>query len=331
MRFLFLTDTHLRGTTPRNRRDNFLQTLEEKLAEVVELGEELGVTAVLHNGDLFDRPDVSPSIVRQFATILRRCPSPIYGIAGNHDLFGQNPETLPRTMLGLLDGFGIIRLIHPGQVLFFKEDGVTVQLTGQHFHYDIDRRDPALDYFIRKDPAADFAVHMVHGMLLDKPFLEGIPHTLVERIARTEADVTLGGHYHSGFKRVEIDGKLFVNPGSLVRINNSLAEISRVPKVVLLEFTAGKGMVVQEVELKRALPGDQVLDRKQIELLAARERKFARFVQGVRAAGEFTAVHVPEIVDEIARTTGIRPGVRDEAIRRISAAQEAVGEAGEEE
>ena len=45
---------------------------------------------------------------------------------------------------------------------------------------------------------------MVHGMLLDRPFIKGIPYTLIEDIKDTLADITLSGHYHGGFKLLKL-------------------------------------------------------------------------------------------------------------------------------
>lgn len=124
LRLLYVTDTHIRGTTPRSRTDDFVDALRKKLNEVVDIAEREKVDAVLHGGDLFDRPDLSPAVVRDFARLLRRLKVPIYVVAGNHDVFGHNPDTVDRTMLGLLDAFGTVRLIRPGEKILLEGVGV---------------------------------------------------------------------------------------------------------------------------------------------------------------------------------------------------------------
>ncbi len=37
MKFLYVTDTHIRGTTPKNRLDVYVDTLKEKLEEVIQV------------------------------------------------------------------------------------------------------------------------------------------------------------------------------------------------------------------------------------------------------------------------------------------------------
>ena len=124
MKFLYFTDTHIRGTTPKNRLDTFSETIKLKLTEVMQIAEKEQVDLMLHGGDVFDRPDLSPNVVGQFAKLFREVQIPIYAISGNHDTFGHNPDTFSRTMLVLLDSFGIMTIIHPNVPLFFEKDGV---------------------------------------------------------------------------------------------------------------------------------------------------------------------------------------------------------------
>lgn len=75
---------------------------------------------ILHGGDWFDRPDISPSIVREFAIIIKKFEKPVYTVAGNHDIYGHNPDTIGRTMLGLLDGTGMVTLLRHGDEVLLK-------------------------------------------------------------------------------------------------------------------------------------------------------------------------------------------------------------------
>ena len=324
MRFLFLTDTHIRGTAPINRKDDFLKTLGKKLEEIIYLTKEKQVDFCLHGGDMFDRPDISPSIVRELGIILRQCPVPIYAIAGNHDIYGHNPETVHRTMLGLLDGLGIIRLLYPGQKVFLEKKGVKVQLTGQPFHYDLDRDEGRKGYLVEKEPGVNYAIHLVHGLLLEKPLFPGIAYTLIENILATQADITLVGHYHRGFSKViEMEDKFFVNPGSLVRLEASLAEIKRKPQIALLDLNQ-EGIKIQLHGLSSTLPGSAVLDESQLSMRDYREKKIADFVQGIKEVGEFKAFNIKEIMELIADREGLKPKVKEGAIQRIGQAQEAL-------
>lgn len=328
MRLLYLTDTHIRGTTPQNRRDNFPEALKAKLREVVRLANELEVHAVLHGGDFFDLPNPTLQVCAEFLEILRGLEAPLYVVAGNHDLFGQNPESLGRTMLGFLARLGWLRLLAPGEPVYLEAEGVRVQLTGQHFHYDLDRRDPVHDYVVRKR-SCDVAIHMVHGMLVERPFFPGACCTLVERIAATEADYTLSGHAHLGFGDICLDGRYFINPGALARLTVLPGELERTPQVVLLDF-GGPAPHHRRIPLASAAPGREVLDRSRLLVSAFREEKLARFVQVVRESGGLEALALDQIIAAIAERHGVEEEVRQEALRRLTLAHETLA-AGEGE
>ncbi|MCX7570729.1 metallophosphoesterase family protein [Tumebacillus sp. DT12] len=320
MKLLYLTDTHIRASSPQNRTDDFVTTLKNKMREVNEIAQREGVQAILHGGDFFDIPSPSLAVSGDFVSIMSEAGVPIYGIAGNHDIFGHNPDTLPRTVLGFLDRLGIVKLIHPGQPLLLKHNDVQVQISGQHYHYDLDRRDPRLDYVI-DHVEGDIGIHLVHGMLMDKAFIEGVAHTRVDQILDTKAHLTLCGHNHIGWPEVKHDGKIFYNPGGLTRLSNHPADAGRTPQVLILDMTGGE-LKIKKVKLKSAPPGEEVLDRSKNEEAAFMQQRLAEFVQGIKAAGDYKVIDIGAIIDEIAGREGLPTFVREEAMSRIAAAQE---------
>lgn len=320
MKLLFFTDTHIRGNTPKNRKDIFVDTLEQKLIEINEIIKKNKIDFVLHGGDLFDRPDVSIAVASKFAMILDKIQVPFYLISGNHDIYGHNPDTVNRTMLGLLDALGVINLIKPGEKIFLQKDNIKIQLTGQPYVYDIDALDKR-DYYILKDVDGDvdFSIHMVHGMLLDKPFIKGVPYTLIDDIKDTLADITLCGHYHSGFKTTKVDDKFFINPGSLVRVTNSLREIERTPKVIIIELE--EDIKIREIPLQSASPGTDVLDRQEIEKNLFKNERMAEFKQTIDATLDFEKMDINEVLIEVSTAEDVSEEIKVEALRRIALIQ----------
>lgn len=320
MRLLYLTDTHIRGTTPKNRKDNIQETLERKLNEVGQIVKNYSIDYILHGGDLFDRPDVSISIVSNFASILNSYNVPIYIISGNHDVYGHNPNTINRTILGLLDALNVVRIIKEKEIIYLSKERVKVQLTGQPYTYNIDNEGNKDGYIVKDiSPDVDFSIHMVHGMLLNKPFIKGVPYTLIDDIKDTKADITLSGHYHSGFGIIEVNNKYFVNPGSLVRITNSLREIERQPKVVIIELK--DSINIKLIPLKTAQKGEEVLDRKEIENHIFKSERLFDFKQSIDAAINFDKLEINEILMEVSNAENVSDAVKREALKRISNAQ----------
>lgn len=320
MRILFFTDTHLRGTNPKNRKDNFQDTLERKLIEVVDIINKYNIDFVIHGGDLFDRPDISLSIVSRFSKLLKSISVPFYIVTGNHDIFGHNPQTINRTVLGLLNELDFLKIIDGNNKIILEKDNIKVQLTGQPYVYDIDTDKSKMKYILTtKDDDIDYAVHIVHGMLLDKPFVKGIPYTLVEDIKDTKADITLSGHYHSGFKTIEIDGKYFINPGSLVRITNSLREIDRIPQVAIIDFN--KDINIDYIPLESALKGEEVLDRSEVEKHIFKSERLFEFKQTIDSAVDFEKMDINDVLIEVAASEGLTDEIKSEALKRIAQIQ----------
>ncbi|MDO5041248.1 MAG: metallophosphoesterase [Peptoniphilus sp.] len=319
MKILYFTDTHIRATNPKNRLDNFFETLKIKINEVAEISIKENVDFVLHGGDLFDRPDTSISIVTEFAKIFQKFQAPIYIVSGNHDIFGHNYKTLNRTMLGLLDSFNLIKLVNDKKIILEK-DGIKVQLTSNPFVAGMDAEANRYRYIVsERNPDVNYQIHMTHGFLTDRPFLKNVPHTLISDLLDTEADITLCGHYHFGFKTQKIEGKYFINPGALVRISNSISEINRKPKVVILELT--DHIDVREIYLKTAPKGDIVLDRGEIERHKFKQAKIYEFKEIIDSTTKQNYLTVYDILNEIATNESIEDDVRNEAVSRIEKQQ----------
>lgn len=319
MKLLYLTDTHIRGTNPKNRLDDYCETLKEKLKEISNIVKEEKVDYVLHGGDLFDRPDVSVSIVSEFAQIFQSFGVPIYIISGNHDIFGHNPDTLDRTMLGILCNLGIMHLVNYKKIILEK-DKLRVQLTGSPYIYSMDELSNRDNYKVTEvDESCKYAIHMTHGFLIDKPFMKEVSHTLIEDIKDTKADITLGGHYHFGFKTVEIDNKFFVNPGALIRISNSKIEMKRRPKVDIINL--GEEIKIEERYLKSAKPGEEVLDRSEMERHQFKGIKMAEFKESIEASANYKSLDIFDLLLRISKSENISEEVKSEALKRVEEAQ----------
>ena len=318
MKLLYLTDTHIRGTSPQNRLDDYQETLKEKLREVASIIKEEKIDYVLHGGDLFDRPDVSVSIVSDFAKIFQSFGVPIYIISGNHDIFGHNPDTLDRTMLGLLCNLGVMNLVNYKKIILEKD--IRVQLTGSPYVYSMDEASNRENYILDEvDNTCKYSIHMTHGFLIDKPFLKEVSHTLIDDIRSTKADITLGGHYHFGFKTVELDNKYFVNPGALIRISNSKAEINRKPKVNIISLA--DDIKIEDRFLKCAKPGEEVLDRSEMERHQFKGIKLAEFKESIDATTNYNSLDIFDLLLKISKSENISEEVKKEALKRVEEAQ----------
>ncbi len=258
MRLVYLSDTHIRGSRPEYRQDDFLGAIHTKLSEVVKLCRRLNVDFVIHGGDIFDTPRPDQSSFDLFRWFLKELGVPVYCIAGNHDLVEQRLDSLDTTAIAFLDRQRLLTLLKPGEKLYLSNSSCALQLSGQHFFAGIDRRRSKSGYVVTKKKC-DVAIHVVHGMLLPRQFSEKVPCTLISEVAGTEADFTLGAHAHLGYH--ESSGvKHFLNPGALARLTNLKQELVRVPKVLYMDFTGSASY--KFIPLENVRPGGDVMNLK---------------------------------------------------------------------
>jgi DNA repair exonuclease SbcCD nuclease subunit len=184
----------------------------EKFRQISQIIIERGINAALIGGDLFDVPNPPISIVNSYLQLFAYWNIPIYSIVGSHDKFGYNDDTLYRTGLGTLIAAGIIKLLDVTQRI-----GYNTQIAGVSHSYALDEN-PATDYYRKKLVANEYLIQICHGMITEVPWGFG-KYTNVKDI-KTEADLVISGHYHPGFKPVQVGNTTIINPGSLGRTEN---------------------------------------------------------------------------------------------------------------
>lgn len=245
MRILFLTDTHIRFFSPANRKDNFQEAIFTKLEEVVRLANEFNVDLVVHGGDLFDRYDVTNKLLGRTAALLRQFKCPVYVLPGNHDIVGYSLETLPSTSLDVLAKSGVIKLLLEPQVI---NDVLLYPIPSTA---DI----PESAYRIERG-AARTAIIVAHDNLLPYPVHKDIPHKVISD-STSNADVVLVGHWHPGWPEpVRAGQTLYVNPGSLARLDIGAGSRNRLVQVALIDTDGG--VSVEYIPLSSAKPYEEV-------------------------------------------------------------------------
>ncbi|NIK67901.1 metallophosphoesterase [Paenibacillus sp. BK720] len=330
MKFIFVGDPHVRGTNPRNRKDEYKQALFNKFLEIYDLAHEHDVEALILAGDTFDLPNVANSVLNDLADLLSESPVPIYTTAGNHDIPGYNIQAYANTSLRLLER--IVPKLHvindPADASYFGDrNEVVITFTPYSGKIDVD----GYGYSPENElpPFHDhYRIHVAHGMLLDHepPFDR---FTLVQEV-NTSADMVLTGHDHTGYGVYRrADGKIFCNPGSLTRLSASVSEIQRTVQVALITIDLENSEKynrpagdIQLIPLKSAKPGEEVLDRSRIEADQKRQyamESFAALVQN--SNGEKVLLDIPTIVDTIAEQNNIPAGVRELALAKIEEAR----------
>ena len=138
--FTFITanDIHISDLNPRSRKDNFKESVLDKIEQIRVACNKLKADALLIAGDLFNfkaPTKNSHGLVRELIEVFKTFKCPIYMIPGNHDITGNNLESLNSQPLGVLFASEtVINLTH--KVLDKK--GVKISLVGIPYTEDLD-------------------------------------------------------------------------------------------------------------------------------------------------------------------------------------------------
>lgn len=329
--FIVTGDWHDRSINPKARLDNYQYALREKIYEVYRLAEEYKAAAILAPGDIFDSPTVSLSTIAALARILAKAPCPVLTIPGNHDIFGHNLDSVGRTPYGFLRDLGFIQDLDNPIMDLIGGCGI---VTGHGFDADTDTDQGLLQYAVPEARAKhwDFFIHVAHGMLLAKdPNNDMMRYTLIDDLAKIPVEraphVLVCGHYHFGLPITwgGPSGKtLIINPGALGRLTAHVEEMDRTVQVALLIVNSPQDYSAKFIPLACARPGHEVLSRDHIIAAEERESRMDHFLALLAAEGTGQFLEIRDIVDDLARREKLPAAVRDEAIRRIGAAKEAL-------
>lgn len=330
MKLVYTGDWHLRGTNPRNRVGSYVDAAKDKLREVFAIAEQVDAVAILCGGDIFDGHQVADSVKDMYADLLSESPVPIYTTAGNHDLSGYNLDTYRNGSLSILErmvpGLTVALNESRGRLLVDPKDGKSAFVTFTPYSGKVDREGygynpgatPGLSCYEYGEP---LKIHVAHGMALDHvpPFDR---FTLLPDIV-TEADIVLTGHCHTGYGVYHrADGKVFCNPGSLLRSSASMSELERPIQIAVIDIRAKDDFDITLVPLKSAKVGTEVLDRTGIEADAARSYAMDTFAALIKTnTGAKVLLDITAIVETIAAQEEVDQEVVDVALKKIAEAR----------
>lgn len=227
MKLGYFTDTHARADSPVGRTDDFRTSLYRKLEECGQIWSDERVEIVLFGGDLFHTPDPSNSVKYDIMHILKSWQKPIIGVVGSHDYYGRQMKSLKRTALGLVYKADIMQLVGGEGLPASIELSPGIGVSGTPHTYWLTDSSKNFSSLVEYD----FHIQLVHGDLLDKPV--PWPHVLVSDVV-TSAHLVLSGHYHPGWEEPILGKTVFVNPGSIARLENTGRQ--RIPRVYIVEY-----------------------------------------------------------------------------------------------
>jgi DNA repair protein SbcD/Mre11 len=312
--FTVRTDCHVHDKAPQSRIDDYLETCLDKLRQIGEFASSRKCTAVLDNGDFFHAKAAtknSHDMVRKVIEVHREYyPCPVYENPGNHDFPYNNIDYLSRQPLGVLFAAGVFQRM--GDLTFTDEEGLKVRVVGFPYksHFDVSEFD-----LERGDE--DILIVAAHTFASPKggDIFGNETALSYYDLSSCSPDVYIFGHWHIDQGIQTINGKTFMNLGSMTRGSLTQDNINRIPRFGYIEISKDKQGVVslhtEAVELK-VKPAHEIFDLERHTRLQEEQRDIDQFISSlVLSAGEDEG---DDILSTIKSLSNFHEEVRDKAI-----------------
>lgn len=330
MKLIFITDTHGMASNPGSRLDVFSEAILNKMRYIGKYAEEIGAAAILHGGDWLHTPDVSESFVRELSRIVKSYPCPVFGVLGNHDIYGYNPSTFNRTSLGVAEGIGLFHRLSRSNPVLIEDGKDKVAITGQDSYFDLDKPGHIDDYTSSVCFPNIPNIHIVHGMLVEREWPQVTCTTLAQVMDNDpSADIILTGHEHTGygvkeFYRPNGDRKvIFCNPGSLARVTAGTGDIRKDVRMAVIDIDGDDYSVsLVNLPIGIARPAIEVLDDEKLAEEKANKQNLQRFVSKMNNTVVEQDFDVYESLRRLCEEQNIDNNVMEECRYQLEKAEE---------
>jgi exonuclease SbcD len=273
------TDVHLADRGPSSRKDDWTDTVFDKLDQVRRVAAKINAAAILDGGDFFNIKSPSRNshaLVHRTAEHHANYPCPVYCTPGNHDAVYGDYSFLPQQPLGVLFSTGVFKRLYDEHEAVFTRNGITVRVVGVPYHgtsYDMER-------FTRLEKGdEDILICVAHVLASRKggTMFEGEDIIRYADLVDAAPDVFLFGHWHKDQGVEQIGDKTFVNIGSLTRGALSQDEVQRRPACVIL--TCNPATKDAPASVTTTVVRLRVKDAAEVFDVEARERQIQRQVE----------------------------------------------------
>ena len=284
---IICADLHIRDDQPICRTDDFLAVQTRKLKWLSELQRKHNCP-ILDSGDLFHHWKPSPSLL---SYAINNLPDEIVTVPGNHDLPSHSMELYEKSGLAVLQAAGKV------EVLIDKEYTIgdtAITVSPFPWGYEI----------VSHTPTPYRKIALCHVMTYQgrKPY-PGCKDPGAGALLRNTKgyDLIITGHNHTPFI-IEDEGRLLVNPGSLMR--TTAAQIDHKPRVYLYY---AEDNTVEPVFVPIE---DNVITREHIDNTEQRDGRIDAFISRLSDEVE-TGLSFEHNLESYFSKNRIRQGVQD--------------------
>lgn len=252
-KFMAIKDPHLRYgfPSPISRRDEYDIVINDKIDQIIKIGEEHGVTAVLLAGDITDKKypsSYSLSAIAGNMALMQKLGSKVdavYTIPGNHDLPWSNYAEVDRSFYGLMAQVNLIT-----DLSFAKTEIGNTVIYGVPYLSDSKQLFEELEKINTNADPDKHNIVMTHEHFISMEDEVGDLkyssfHTYEDLVKYENINGFVMGHLHRGFKPKYYETKTgrkqwYINPWNIYRLarNYYVLNDEHTPEVAIIDTDA---------------------------------------------------------------------------------------------
>lgn len=215
-KILFVGDVHLSPRTPQSRRDDYPQTLLNKLDSLLQLSKDNSVSDIFFLGDMFNSKHMTLSYFTKCFQKLKQFTDDninLYTVIGNHDILYNSESTMNESPLQILFDSGILSNQEKVQI-----DNVTV------YQYNYLTKLENIPQCERLN--TDF--HVMTGHYFYNLGFNDDEHTMSPELCKhLQFNTYILGHDHTPYKPLKLNDYSVYRPGSLSRGTSHTCQLTR--------------------------------------------------------------------------------------------------------
>jgi DNA repair exonuclease SbcCD nuclease subunit len=259
---ILMSDPHLREDRPLCRTDNYWDAMWEDIDFIDKLQIEYNCP-ILNAGDLFNKAKPSLYLV---SLVIDYLPDNFISIAGQHDVPNHNPQLLNKSGIGLLQDVEKLKLLI-SKVWKLPID-YSIDIHGFSFGEDVKDRS--------KESKRRYKIALIHTLVTETESAAKLMGGISAKALLNKMkgyNLIVCGDNHKSFT-YEQDGRLLVNPGSMMRM--SADQIDHKP-CVYLWYAEDNHIEPVYLPIKQG-----VISREHIEKKEDRDKKIDAFVNHLK-------------------------------------------------
>lgn len=256
MRIAYVGDLHASHVSPRARLDIYKYAFLSKFSQILSIPD---IQAIVQAGDVFDKEQHEEHLKNVMIDLLQASSKRFYCCAGNHDIVGDNIDTLSKTALGNLQLADALTVIPDKQNI--NINNLPVHAMPYKFS-EIEQWLHSLAHTY-KDTDKDMFIVGHHFFEFGKCIETSITTAMLEKLqfnSRINVHMLLG-HEHEQHEIEHINNISIYRPGCIMRRTIDNFNMHQVPKVYILTINDATLKVTKiEEHVLKYQSSDQVLN-----------------------------------------------------------------------